>query len=65
MHLEFLLWRDGLAELLCRPLVRHARPAVRLQAVELKAVQIVHVGPCDATHYPIAKKKTSYEFLRG
>jgi asparaginyl-tRNA synthetase len=32
--------------------------------VELKALQIMHVGPSDAAHYPIAKKKTSYEFLR-
>ena len=34
------------------------------QAVELKATKIVHVGPSDAATYPIAKKKTTYEFLR-
>lgn len=32
--------------------------------VELKATQVVHVGECEAATYPIAKKKTSYEFLR-
>jgi hypothetical protein len=32
--------------------------------VELKASAICHVGPCDAASYPIAKKKTTYEFLR-
>lgn len=35
-----------------------------MQAVELKATKIAYVGTCDAAHYPIAKKKTSYEFLR-
>ena len=34
------------------------------QAVELKASKVLHVGLCDAATYPIAKKKTSYEFLR-
>ncbi|GFH32819.1 AA_TRNA_LIGASE_II domain-containing protein, partial [Haematococcus lacustris] len=33
-------------------------------AVELKAARIVHLGLCDAAHYPIAKKKTTYEYLR-
>ena len=35
-----------------------------LQAVELKATKLVHVGVCDAATYAIAKKKTSFEFLR-
>ncbi len=34
------------------------------QAVELKATKVLHVGVSDAASYPIAKKKTSYEFLR-
>ena len=25
---------------------------------------MLHVGKVDAAHYPLAKKKTSYEFLR-
>ena len=37
-----------------------------LQKVELKATQILHLGPCDnsAGQYPFAKKKQSLEFLR-
>jgi hypothetical protein len=35
-----------------------------LQAVELEASAVLHVGKVDAAHYPLAKKKTSYEFLR-
>jgi asparaginyl-tRNA synthetase len=35
------------------------------QAVELKAKKILHVGTCDAATYPIAKKKTTMEFLRS
>jgi len=34
------------------------------QAVELKATNLVHVGICDASTYPMAKKKQSMEFLR-
>eukprot|EP00879_Flechtneria_rotunda_P014346 GHRR01014986.1.p1 GENE.GHRR01014986.1~~GHRR01014986.1.p1 ORF type:complete len:573 (+),score=204.73 GHRR01014986.1:186-1904(+) len=34
------------------------------QAVELKAKKIIHLGPCDAATYPMAKKKQSMEFLR-
>eukprot|EP00878_Enallax_costatus_P019561 GHUV01020638.1.p1 GENE.GHUV01020638.1~~GHUV01020638.1.p1 ORF type:complete len:494 (+),score=175.85 GHUV01020638.1:420-1901(+) len=34
------------------------------QAVELKARQVLHLGPCDAATYPMAKKKQSMEFLR-
>ena len=34
------------------------------QKVELKADTVVHVGKVDAAVYPLAKKKTSYEFLR-
>ncbi len=32
--------------------------------MELKATKVVHVGPSDAATYPIAKKKTTFEFLR-
>lgn len=35
-----------------------------LQRVELKADKVVHIGKVDASVYPLAKKKTSYEFLR-
>lgn len=41
-----------------------ATPEGTKQAVELKATSICHLGECDAGTYPIAKKKTSYEFLR-
>lgn len=41
----------------------HAVPC-HPQAVELKATKVCHIGTCDAATYPIAKKKTSYEFLR-
>lgn len=34
------------------------------QVVELHAAKVLHVGPCDAAKYPIAKKKISLEFLR-
>ena len=34
------------------------------QPVELKATKILFCGPCDGAVYPIAKKKTSFEFLR-
>ena len=36
------------------------------QAVELKASEILHLGPCDnsAGNYPIAKKKQTLEALR-
>lgn len=34
------------------------------QVVELHAGKVLHVGPCDAAKYPIAKKKISLEFLR-
>eukprot|EP00775_Hariotina_reticulata_P000875 gene875-1197_t len=34
------------------------------QAVELKGKKMVHVGTCDASTYPMAKKKQSMEFLR-
>ena len=32
--------------------------------MELKATKLVHVGICDASTYPMAKKKQSMEFLR-
>ena len=37
-----------------------------LQAVELRATKIMHLGPCDnsAGNYPIAKKKQTLESLR-
>lgn len=35
-----------------------------LQAVELKATAVLHLGPCEAAVYPMAKKKQSMEFLR-
>lgn len=34
------------------------------QLVELKVSRVCHVGTCDASSYPIAKKKLSMEFLR-
>ncbi|KAF6256808.1 hypothetical protein COO60DRAFT_1702131 [Scenedesmus sp. NREL 46B-D3] len=34
------------------------------QAVELKACKVLHLGPCEAAVYPMAKKKQSMEFLR-
>lgn len=34
------------------------------QAVELKASSVLHVGPCDASSYPMAKKKQTMEYLR-
>lgn len=35
-----------------------------VQLVELKGSRIRHLGICDPAVYPIAKKKTSFEFLR-
>ena len=35
------------------------------QLVELKATDLLFHGPCDGAVYPIAKKKTSFEFLRS
>lgn len=34
------------------------------QALELKASQIHVYGPCDATRYPLQKKRHTFEFLR-
>jgi asparaginyl-tRNA synthetase len=34
------------------------------QAVELKATSVCHVGVCEASTYPMAKKKLTMEFLR-
>ena len=34
------------------------------QIVELHVTKVLHLGPCDAATYPIAKKKISLEFLR-
>lgn len=34
------------------------------QVVELHATRVLHLGPCDAAVYPIAKKKITLEFLR-
>ena len=45
--------------------VKHVScPALPLQKVELKAETVLHLGKVDAGLYPLAKKKTSYEFLR-
>ena len=41
-----------------------APPEGASQVIELHATKILHVGPCDAAKYPIAKKKISLEFLR-
>ena len=41
-----------------------APPEGASQVVELHAAKVLHVGPCDAAKYPIAKKKISLEFLR-
>jgi len=40
-------------------------PAGAKQEVELHVLEVLHVGTSDAAAYPIAKKKTSYEFLRS
>lgn len=34
------------------------------QAVELKATKVIHLGTCDASTYPMAKKSLPFEFLR-
>eukprot|EP00892_Ulva_mutabilis_P000692 jgi/Ulvmu1/10623/UM066_0002.1 len=39
-------------------------PEGALQAVELKASEILHFGSCDSSTYPMAKKKHGMEFLR-
>ncbi|CAG9465732.1 unnamed protein product [Pedinophyceae sp. YPF-701] len=39
-------------------------PEGKKQAVELKVTKICWLGQCDGATYPIAKKKTSMEFLR-
>jgi hypothetical protein len=36
-----------------------------VQAVELKATKVVHVGECDAATYPIAKKKVGMFLVAG
>lgn len=41
-----------------------ATPEGKEQAVELKATKVLHVGLSDAATFPIAKKKTTFEFLR-
>ena len=41
-----------------------APPEGATQVVEVHASRILHVGPCDAAKYPIAKKKITLEFLR-
>ncbi|QDZ25788.1 asparagine--tRNA ligase [Chloropicon primus] len=35
------------------------------QRVELKCAKVVYSGSCDGSVYPIAKKKTTFEFLRS
>jgi len=39
-------------------------PEGKKQLVELKAAKILHLGLCDPGAYPIAKKRTTFEFLR-
>ena len=39
-------------------------PAGTKQLVEVHAKAVLYAGRCDAAKYPIAKKKTSFEFLR-
>ena len=34
------------------------------QSVEVKALEVTLVGPCDPLIYPIGKQKMSYEYLR-
>ena len=40
-------------------------PAGAKQDVELHVLEVLHLGTSDAATYPIAKKKTSFEFLRS
>ena len=35
------------------------------QKVELRAQKILHIGPCDARDYPVAKTKLTLEYLRN
>lgn len=46
---------------------QRASVVVYVQKVELKVSRVVHVGACDnsAGQYALAKKKMTYEFLRG
>lgn len=46
------------------PTLAHLHMPLVPQQVELQASKVVHVGLVDAGAYPLAKKKTSYEFLR-
>ena len=60
-----LKWiRNDAVRTTCPAEILSLRCAWALQKVELKAEAIVHVGKVDAAAYPLAKKKTSYEFLR-
>ena len=42
-----------------------ALPEQAKQSVEVKTTELLHLGPCDASKYPIAKAKLGLEFLRG
>ena len=44
--------------------LKQSPPDATGQVVELHATAVLHVGPCDAAVYPIAKKKITLEFLR-
>jgi asparaginyl-tRNA synthetase len=35
------------------------------QAVEIHAAEVLVIGPCDPEHYPLQKKRHSFEFLRS
>ena len=51
------------ASLLVRGTLTATPPEVQ-QAVELRASEVLHFGPCDPKAYPMAKKKHGMEFLR-
>lgn len=51
------------ASLLVRGTLAATPPEVQ-QAVELRASEVLHFGPCDPKTYPMAKKKHGMEFLR-
>ena len=44
--------------------LKQSPPDATGQVVELHATAVLHVGPCDAAVYPIAKKKITLEYLR-
>mmetsp|Transcript_15791 Transcript_15791/g.40240 ORF Transcript_15791/g.40240 Transcript_15791/m.40240 type:complete len:577 (+) Transcript_15791:304-2034(+) len=52
------------SSIVVRGSVKKTPPGTK-QKIELHAEDIVYHGPCDGAKYPIAKKKTSFEFLRS